>query len=145
MRWGSDIKRTIDYLETRADIDAESIGYIGASLGACRSVPILAIEDRFKVAVLWSGGLPYRGWVQYPTLADPINYLTRISIPVLMLNGEYDTTFPRVTSQEPMWRLLDDGTDRRRYIVYPKASHGLPRGQILRDTADWLDRFLPPS
>ena len=41
--------------------------------------------------------------------------------------------------------LLEDGTERRRYVVYPNASHGLPRGEILRDTADWLDRYLPQS
>ena len=88
----------------------------------------LAIEKRIKAAVLVDGGLPPRGSFESTnrdpferTERDPIHYLPRITIPVLMLNGRYDVTFPVEESQEPMFRLL--GTDSQRKsasLVRPK-------------------------
>ncbi len=34
---------------------------------------------------------------------EPLNFLRRITNPVLMLNGEYDHVLPRETSQRPMF------------------------------------------
>ena len=41
-----DIGRSIDYLETRADIDRSRIGYMGVSMGAALGVNFAAVEDR---------------------------------------------------------------------------------------------------
>jgi len=38
--------------------------------------------------------------------ADPINYVTRVRVPTLMLNGKYDTLLVPETSQKPMFGLL---------------------------------------
>ena len=51
-----DLRRSVDYLETRPDIDRERLAYFGVSLGAIRGAIALAVEKRFKTAVLWSGG-----------------------------------------------------------------------------------------
>ena len=89
-RWRMDLGRTIDYLETRDDIWSDALAYLGWSFGAYRALPLLALEDRLRVAVLASGGL---GEDAAP-LANPVNYAPRISLPVLMLSGRYDYLFP---------------------------------------------------
>ena len=47
VQWSKDLGRTIDYLETRADIDAGKVGYYGISAGANTALPIVAVEPRF--------------------------------------------------------------------------------------------------
>jgi len=46
-----DIWRTIDYLETRSDVDAGRLGMIGFSMGGIETWLAAAVDDRVKVAV----------------------------------------------------------------------------------------------
>ncbi len=82
-----DLGRSIDYLETRTDIDRERLAFYGVSSGAFLAPPLLAIEHRFKAAVLQGGGLAFDK--PLPEV-DPFNFAPRVTLPVLMLNGRYD-------------------------------------------------------
>ena len=95
-----DLGRSLDYLETRGDIDASKLGYYGVSLGATAGPVMVAPEPRFKVAVFVAGCAPS------PRLPedDPWNYLPRVKIPVLMLNGRDDFLCPLEVSQNPFFR-----------------------------------------
>ena len=55
----NDLRRTIDYLQTRNDLNTGAIGYYGLSWGA-RIANVLAVEDRIKAAVLYGGRLAKR-------------------------------------------------------------------------------------
>jgi dienelactone hydrolase len=46
-----DIWRTIDYLETRSDIDAGRLGMVGFSMGGIETWLAAAVDDRIKVVV----------------------------------------------------------------------------------------------
>lgn len=46
-----DIWRTIDYLQSRADIDGERLGMIGFSMGGIQTWLAAAVDERIKVAV----------------------------------------------------------------------------------------------
>ncbi|HET6327689.1 MAG TPA: alpha/beta fold hydrolase [Planctomycetaceae bacterium] len=46
-----DIWRTIDYLQTRADVDPSRLGMIGFSMGGIETWLAAAVDDRIKVAV----------------------------------------------------------------------------------------------
>ncbi len=46
-----DIWRTIDYLQTRPDIDGDRLGVIGFSMGGIQTWLAAAVDDRIKVAV----------------------------------------------------------------------------------------------
>ena len=48
IRWVQDFRRTLDYLETRPDIDQSKIGYFGLSLGGGLAPLMLAGEPRLK-------------------------------------------------------------------------------------------------
>jgi dienelactone hydrolase len=146
IRMVKDLRRSVDYLETRDDIDSEKIAYCGMSAGAALAIPVLSVEDRFKAAVLISGGFPT--WdltTQTPTL-DPVSHASRIKIPVLMINGKEDFVFPYANSQLPMYEFLGTPETHKKHQVYP-GGHGLIglfRRQIRDDVLGWLDRYLGP-
>lgn len=52
-----DLRRAIDLLETRADVDPNRIAYVGHSVGAQWGAILSAIDDRVRAAVL-IGGIP---------------------------------------------------------------------------------------
>ena len=74
---------------------------------------------------------------------DPLNFAPHVTAPVLMLNGQYDFIYPPETSQEPMFRLLGTPKENKRRVVYP-TGHDVPDNEVIRETLDWLDRYLGP-
>jgi dienelactone hydrolase len=91
IQWSKDLGRSIDYLGTRGDLDPTRIAYFGFSWGGAIAPVLLAIEERFKAAILLSGGLVFP---QALPEADPINFLPRVTLPVLMVNGRFDSLLP---------------------------------------------------
>ncbi len=96
IHWSKDLGRSIDYLETRPDIDRNKIGYYGYSWGASMGAIFPALENRLKVSVLDGGGFYLQ---KARPEVDQINFAPRVTIPALMLNGRYDFLFPLETSQ----------------------------------------------
>ncbi|HET9156086.1 MAG TPA: SUMF1/EgtB/PvdO family nonheme iron enzyme, partial [Myxococcaceae bacterium] len=114
IQWVKDLRRSIDYLETRKDIDAQRIGFFGASWGGMLGPLAAAVEPRLKAAVLHVAGLYF---ARTQPEADPFNFIPRVRIPVLMLNGRYDDFSPYETSQIPMYRLLGTPADQKEHHV----------------------------
>jgi len=143
-RWRQELGRTIDYLETRPDIDAPKLGYFGISLGADTMVPLLAVERRVGAAVLYSGGGAAARPFSLPMSERPFNYYPRVTQPVLMLNGRWDIDSPP-TAQQRMFELLGTTVDQKQQLLF-EAGHGnLPRFQVERATLDWFDLYLGPT
>jgi predicted esterase len=138
--WSKDLGRALDYLETRTELDRDRVAYFGYSWGAAVAPKLLAVEDRFKVAVLLSGGFVFERVLPE---VDSINFIGHVHIPVLMLNGRYDSTFPVETSQRPFFELLGTPPTQKRHLLYD-AGHAAPRKETIRDTLRWLDTYLGP-
>jgi predicted esterase len=135
-----DLGRTLDYLETRTDIAADKFGYIGISFGSSWATPLLALEPRLKTGILVAAGLPPLP----PTPAiDPVHFLPRIRIPILMINGRFDPLFPIDKAQEPMFNLLGTPAEDKRLVILD-AAHVMPRSDLLRASSGWLDKYLGP-
>ena len=123
-------------------------------MGGARIANVLAVEDRIKAAVLEDGGL-YTGGVfedgrafisQYQgPEQDPVHYLPRIRMPVLMLNGEYDARYPRAENQDPMFQLLGTPAEHKQHRLF-KTSHGgaAPDPGRVQEAVNWFDRYLGP-
>jgi formylglycine-generating enzyme required for sulfatase activity/dienelactone hydrolase len=138
--WAKDLSRSVDFLETRKDIDREKLAYLGFSWGGEVAPVMLAVEDRFKAAILVSGGLdPYRTLPE----AEPFNFASRVRIPVLMLNGRYDHRFPVEASQLPFFRSLGTPEKDKKHVIY-ESGHSPPRKEYIRESLDWLDKYLGP-
>jgi class 3 adenylate cyclase/dienelactone hydrolase len=138
--WRKDIGRTIDYLETRKDIQAEKIGFLGWSWGGFMGGIYPAIEKRIKTVVLNVGGMEMHKALPE---ADQINFLPRIAQPVLMLNGKHDMFFPVETSQKPMFEFLGTPKENKKMIIY-ESGHLVPRTDFVKETLLWFDKYLGP-
>ncbi len=138
--WRKDIGRTIDYLETRPDIKADKMAYLGWSWGGFMGGVYPAIEKRIKVVVLNVGGMEMQKALPE---VDQINFLPRIKQPVLMLNGKHDMFFPLETSQKPMFDLLGTPKEDKKIVIY-ESGHLVPRTDFMKETLLWFDKYLGP-
>ncbi len=136
--WSKDVLRSIDYLSSRPDIEKTKIGYLGVSWGAALAPVVLAVEPRLSLALLNVGGFYLQAALPE---ADPVNFASRVKIPVLMLNGRFDFFFPTETSQEPMFRSLGTPAEHKRRVLYD-ASHSLPRNELIKEFTAWMDKYL---
>ncbi|HEX6315721.1 MAG TPA: SUMF1/EgtB/PvdO family nonheme iron enzyme, partial [Gemmatimonadaceae bacterium] len=140
IRWTTEMRRSIDYAFTRADVDSTRLAFAGTSWGGRLGGTVIAIEPRFRTAVLNVAGI--EAAVPRPE-EDPVNFLPRIRIPVLMLSGRYDSAFPYETSQLPFYRLLGSAPDEKKQIMFD-GGHFLLRTAVMSETLKWLDRYLGP-
>ncbi|MBE0616761.1 MAG: dienelactone hydrolase family protein, partial [Proteobacteria bacterium] len=135
-----DFRRSIDYLETRPDIDSRKLAYYGMSWGSWLGGLIPAVEERLAASVLVGGGL--KSGRARPE-ASQINYVTRVRTPTLLLNGRYDSNYPPETSAQPMIDLLGTPPEHKRLILY-ETDHIPPRAEYIKEILAWLDKYLGP-
>ena len=138
--WAKDLSRSIDYLETRDDIDTDKLAYFGYSWGSGLGPIMATVEKRIKASVLLVGGLYFQRLLPE---VDPIHYLPRVTTPVLMLNGKHDFFYPYETSQLPFYELIGTRKEDKELIAC-ETSHIVPRTVLIRETLAWLDRYLGP-
>ena len=138
--WVKDMRRTLDYLSSRPDMDSTRFGYFGGSWGSNQAPVVLASEPRFKSAVLYVAGLTMeRGRPE----VDPLNYLPYVTVPVLMLDGKYDFYFPVELSQKPFFQWIGTAAPRKKYLVY-EGGHDVPRVELIKESLAWWDQYLGP-
>ena len=139
--WARDIGRTIDYLETRDDIDVGRLAYLGFSWGAALGPIMTAMEDRFKAALFYVGGMMMQ---DVQPMADPFNFLPRVTIPVFMFNGKYDSFFPVEAAIMPFYENL--GTpDADKKLTITDSNHfvaAYSANQLISESLDWLNKYL---
>jgi class 3 adenylate cyclase/formylglycine-generating enzyme required for sulfatase activity len=137
-----DIARTIDYLESRDDIDTDDLGYIGFSFGAMLGPLFMGLEDRLSFGILTSGGITMSA-LGYRSESDPSEYIRGITKPVLMLNGKHDYVFQYESSQKPLFDSLGTPPELKKHILYDAGHAPLPEVAVIRDTLAWLDTHQP--
>lgn len=127
-----DIRRGIDYLAKRKDIDEGNIGYIGISMGGMIGVIVSAIDERIKVPIfIVAGGnlkkmMPITdiitGSEDILKIIDPIYFVDKISPrPIFMINGSKDFTM-----MENAKDLYNRAVEPKK-IVWIEADHiGVP-------------------
>jgi tRNA A-37 threonylcarbamoyl transferase component Bud32/predicted esterase len=138
-----DVNRTVDYLESREDIDADRLAYLGLSAGAEYGALSVAVEPRFKAAVWIGGGYDPTHMQRELPIQVPWNYAPHVTTPVLMVNGRGDSAMPVETAQRPLFDDLGTAPADKRHVVLD-GGH-LPRGaEMVREILDWLDTYLGP-
>ncbi|MGC8830575.1 MAG: C45 family autoproteolytic acyltransferase/hydrolase [Verrucomicrobiia bacterium] len=170
----ADIKRTIDLLETRPEVDPKKIGITGISLGGILSASAAAIDDRlYKTAILLAGGdlmeiinhanetRPLRNTLQNlpetqksaltKKLAeiDPLTLSPKLRDRaakgrVLMLNAANDEVIPRQCTE----KLADALGIKNNIIWFQGLGHYTALAELpraLHILADFFAEDLPPS
>jgi len=139
LRWAMDVGRTLEYLDTRTDIDHQRLGLYGVSSGATHVVRMLAVYPRFKAGVLSSGGVS----LLQPAETNSWNFAPRVSTPVLMVNGRYDYAFPLETNQRLLFRAFATKEPDKRHVLYDGGHRNLvTRPDLIGEILDWFDRYL---
>ncbi len=139
--WGKDLGQSLNYLETRKEIDGAKIAYFGLSLGGTEGALMPAVEKRIKTAIFSSGGFQNRR--DLPEV-DPFNFVSHVTIPVLMLSGRYDNEFPLQSSQDPLFHFLGTPNNDKKHVIYEGGHMVFPRPAAVRECLDWLDTYLGP-
>jgi eukaryotic-like serine/threonine-protein kinase len=138
VNWITDLRRGLDYLETRNDIDAKRIAFFGPSSGARVGLILAAVEARYASVVLLGAGVrkPYLEWIAE---ANTIKFAPHIRAPKLMMHGRYDENLSLKTEAEPLYKLL---REPKRLVVY-EGGHIPPQLELLVTTLNgWLDETL---
>ncbi len=138
--WRKDLGRTIDFLETRKDLNLEKLAYYGLSTGAYLGNILPAVESRIRVAVLLGGGFNFAK--KMPEI-DELNFAPRVKVPTLLVDGRYDEVFPLQTSQNVMFRFLGTPEKDKRHAVL-EGGHIPPYDQMVKEILDWLDKYQGP-
>jgi formylglycine-generating enzyme required for sulfatase activity/dienelactone hydrolase len=135
----TELRRAVDYLETRSDLDLSKLGYVGFSLGSGGWLLLTAIEPRFRSVVLVGGGIDERYLPALPE-ARSFNFAPHIAAPKLLLSGRYDEEHPWSSRGLPLWRVLRE--PKRLTIVdgghLPRAEERVPAINA------WFDETLGP-
>jgi eukaryotic-like serine/threonine-protein kinase len=140
IKWVKDFRRSIDYLETRPDIDTSKLGFYGHSWGGIMGGIIPAVEGRLAVNILICGGF----WEEALPEVSGLNYVSRVKIPTLMLNGKYDYTFPLDNNAKPFFNLLGSPKKDKIQRVYD-TDHYVTKSDIIKEALDWLDKYFGPA
>lgn len=144
------IRRAVDLLAGRDDVDPDRLGYVGWSAGARAGAILAGVDERLHSLVLVSGGsAPVSEFVQAApaelrpgveetmSSIDPLRYVARARPGSLLLqDGRRDSVIPRKALQA----LIDaapDGTEVRWY----DAEHALGPAAY-RHHMGWLQEQL---
>ena len=138
VQWVKDVRRTVDFLETRKDFRSDRVGLYGRSWGGSQAAFALAVEPRIKAAALFSAG--YSGAAARAEV-ELVNYTPHVRAPTLMINGRYDTVFPHETSQVPYFNHLGTPKADKRMVLSDNG-HTVPFDVTVRESLAWFDRYL---
>ena len=138
-----DFRRSIDYLETRDDIDTQKIAFLGLSWGSIVGPIMLAVEERIKVGIFMNGGFED---IYSDPISDPFNFAPRVTASILMINGKEDSQLPEKTSQIPLYDSLGTASKDKKRLTFTGGHTlmGLSDGERFRPILDWLRDYLGP-
>lgn len=153
-----DAMRAIDYLVSRADVDAARIGAAGCSGGGALTTWIGALDDRVKAVapacyinsyrVLFAGPNPDSEMSLPGFLARGLDMADLVEMtapkPWLLLATEEDYFTPAgarmVYDEARRWFALYGAEDRLRFFIGP-GPHGTPV-ETREEIYSWMDRWL---
>lgn len=144
-----DLRRAVDFIYTRKELDPDRIGYFGISLGGIIGTIFCSVEERIEVPVivLAGGSLNLMFGMDalssdtknYLSIVDPIHYVANISPrPLLMINAENDEIVPPITSK----LLFKAAKEPKKIIWYPAKHHDIPIDKVYPDGIRWFNEYL---
>jgi formylglycine-generating enzyme required for sulfatase activity len=135
----TELRRGLDYLETRKDLDTSRIAFIGPSAGSWAGVILTALESRYRSVVFIGTGIaPEDVTDVLPT--NRIHFAPRIAAPKLMMQGLYDEDSPLKSHAEPLYRLL---REPKRLFTY-EGGHAPSTDVLVPTVTNWLDETMGP-
>ena len=137
IRASKDLGRAMDYIETRRDLDARKVAYLGESLGAGLAVIFGGVEDRLKAMVMLDGGFYYEKQLPGANQAD---FAPRLKAPTLLVSGRFDWIF---MGKDALLKLFGAPFPDKKAVLLDTA-HDVSekRSELVAEVLAWLDRYL---
>lgn len=165
-----DLRRAVDYLQSRPDVDSQKIGFVGVSLGGILGARFLAEEPRLACASLWAAGGDWgkllsesqhpwakgfreRGATNAEKIeaelmdVDPLKAIGKaVKRPVQFINGDKDDVVPVVCT-----KLLIAATNEPKEIITLPGGHIPNILEMAKQTISFLQKNInapkatPPS
>jgi len=157
-----DLRRGIDLLLARPDVDSKRLAYIGHSYGAQWGSILSAVDKRMKTSVLMAGvaeigDIILRGddpglvelrksqpagqlekYAQVTGDLDAIHFVKHAApIPLLLQFANYEQYF----DQTSMQHYIDAASEPKKVLRYD-TGHDLNDPQALQDRYDWLVKYI---
>ena len=144
-----DLRRAVDFIETKKELDAQRIGYYGISLGGITGTVFCGMDDRIKVPILALAGGQLNLLYEKEALTkeakdfvspiEPLNFVKQIAPrPLLMLNAKNDEIVPPLMS-----KLLYKAAEEPKEIIWYDAKHrDAPLETIFGDGLNWFKKYL---
>jgi len=163
--WGMILRddlMALDYLASRAEVDARRIGVTGMSMGATRSWWLMALDERLRTGVAVACLTRYQNLIAHEALKahgiyyfvpNLLNHFDTEAVvallaprPVLMMNGNQDAGSPvdGIHAIEPVVRnayALYGKTADFQSIVYPGQGH-VYTPEMWTKTLEWMHARL---
>jgi carboxymethylenebutenolidase len=131
--WGKTVWDAITHIERRPEVDPQSIGLLGFSLGAYLALSVAAVDSRVHAVVEFFGGFP-----------KEMKFLMRRLCPTLILHGDADLTVP-VAEAYHLQEILEKKNIPYELQIYSNTGHGFT-GDIWQDarrrTLAFLQKYL---
>ena len=157
-----DLRRGIDLLQARPDVDPNRIAYVGHSSGAHWGAILSAVDRRLKTAVLMAGvpneaTIPMESddpdyvdfrqstpkeqlenYFRVVSFLDAINFVSHAApTPLLFQFARFERYF-----NETAMRRYADAASEPKLVLWYDTGHGLNDLQPLVDRANWLRRHI---
>lgn len=161
-----DIISGVDALIERGIADSKRMGFGGWSYGGYLTAWAITRTDRFKAAV---AGAAITNWLSFHRTSylcrwdelhynanpykrggvydkfSPINHVSNVTTPTLILHGEKDGDVP-VSQGYELFRALKDHGIETEMVVYPREPHGVAETPHVKDlitrVCTWFERHL---
>ncbi|MFY9620375.1 MAG: alpha/beta fold hydrolase [Pyrinomonadaceae bacterium] len=156
-----DLRRGVDLLASRSDVDPKRIGFVGHSYGAHTGAILAGVEKRIRAYVIMAGAPSLTEFLRTSTIpeivktrdsltreqqenyfktlvvVDPINYISHVAPAALYLQFGKTDHYPT----EENARLYSEKASKPKLITFYEAGHAL-NDQATRDRAAWLRQQL---
>lgn len=147
-----DLRRAVDYLQSRPDIDAKKIGYLGFSQGGMIGGTFIGVEPRIAAACL---AIPGGGFLEWgpkaglwkettpaieanAALTDPVHFIGRFSPrPLLMLSARRDELIPKFATD-----ALFNAAKEPKELVWFDSGHVLPPNALIINVKGFFLKHL---
>jgi dipeptidyl aminopeptidase/acylaminoacyl peptidase len=161
-----DVLRGVDKVVNDYPVDNDRVGITGWSYGGFMTMWAVTQTNRFRAAVSGAGlanwqsyygendidewMMPYFGASVYQDPAvyaksSPMNFISKVKTPTLVLVGERDGECPAPQSRE-FWHGLKSMGLKTQLVIYANEGHyiGQPEHQrdIVHRTVNWFDQYL---